>query len=498
MNQTTEIQKLLNNAVHPSLIKPDVSRYIQITEYLNVHPNLSKEFIGFVKLKMTTDKNARTQILIFELIEFTSCRCQPPIINEFNSKSFLQILNLIFNQVNLPVEVSQKALQLVQFWHFYFEQKQDLYPNFSWYYSIIAKKGIEFPIYIPSSYIKTRNEMTSPTQTKNDYQSKLIRDLTVVAENVALGNQLIDEKNTGAVVDVIFNIRVMGKKLEGLLRVLQNSNEQYLESLVLALRSDIIQTGNRYQKFTAKQKVADYNSEWEQTLKLEIKKQDNQFQNTEFKDFTDQEFGVFSENQKQTRVKKEQSNWKSNQLPANKSSNLYSDKDVEWAFPSTISSNRVSISQNNDLFDVFNAFPEIKTNESFEKKEDSIFLSPKETKNSLISTGNRQLISENAFSVDLLGIEINSAQKSNGTNFQNTEWGNFEFFDAKKLQNLIMDDKKNKILIEYSKKDNRYSEIEKQEYDPFFNIPVEPILKSGNINEKKAQKMNSILFKKSQ
>ena len=65
--------------------------------------------------------------------------------NEYHQKQFLKIINTIFNQRDLPKNVKDKTLFLIQFWCYFFENQKDVLPNFEWFYKKIRSMKVEFP-----------------------------------------------------------------------------------------------------------------------------------------------------------------------------------------------------------------------------------------------------------------------------------------------------------------------------------------------------------------
>lgn len=273
MSQNIEINQLISNACHPTFLTTDIDKFQKIADLLKNRPNLCKDFARALKLKLSSEKHPKVQFLLFDLIEYTTCKCTQPLINEYNSKSFLQIINSVFNQNNLPDEVKYKGLMLIQFWNIYFQNKKDLYPNFAWYHNTIVKKGINFPPFVQSNYIDSQPTLDQKSNSNsiianfNEKQEKLFKDLCVVIENINLANQLITEKDLNLLGDVMLNIKVMSKKVSTLPEILAESGEGFLMKLALAIREDMAITIDRYKRLNLGVGIARFESRSEQIIK---------------------------------------------------------------------------------------------------------------------------------------------------------------------------------------------------------------------------------------
>ena len=292
----TELEKLLTEATSQTMIKPDQMKFKRIVEILNSRANLPKEFAKLLKNKIMSLKHPRSQIMLFEVLEFTTCKGSSPLHNEYNNKDFLQTLNSIFNQKTLTEEVRQKLLGLIQFWNFLFSAKKDLYPNFSWYYNSISNRGVQFPQAKQSSYMSAPMQQSQPSgmmsgstqpvqttnvssaqkpvqpvqddeisDTMNDKQRKLFKDLSVVLENMHMANSMMDSNEPG-IDEVIGNMHKMENKLQPLPEKLLQANEGFLHAFCCAILEDMNFTMQRYQRHMNRQPTSKFNSSSEQIL----------------------------------------------------------------------------------------------------------------------------------------------------------------------------------------------------------------------------------------
>lgn len=298
-----ELDKLLSESTSQTVLKPDLSKFKRISEIINSKTNIPKEFMKLLKTKIMSLKHPRSQLLLFELIEFTTCKCAGPMHTEYNNKDFLQTMNSIFNQKQLSDEVRNKLLSLIQFWNIMFESRKDIYQNFSWYYNLILSRGIPFPPFKQSPYLEGKSlqgqgqnqgqgqggnqpGQTQPTQTgfesmpsnftppgKNDdifetmseKQKKLFQDLSVVLENVQLANSMMDE-NERDMEEVISSIQKMEKKLQSLPEKLMQANEGFLHAYCFAILEDTSFTLNRYSRYVQRQPTPRFASNAEQII----------------------------------------------------------------------------------------------------------------------------------------------------------------------------------------------------------------------------------------
>ena len=268
---TGELDKLVREATTSTTIKPDVNRFRRIAELVNAKPTIPKEFVKMLKSRLAAAKHPKSQFLLLDLIEYTTCKCGVHLHNEYNSKVFLQQINAIFNQKMLTDEVRDKALFLIQFWHYFFINKADVLGNFTEYYNTIRKRGVQFPAKTQSDYFVENEspkrkakaesqsmsinvEHTSKDQEKNaidissftEKQKKLWKDLNVVVDNVELANSLIDAKEWESLEEVMNNLEIMEKKLQVLPDKLQKADESFLCDFTNALLADIVTTKSRY------------------------------------------------------------------------------------------------------------------------------------------------------------------------------------------------------------------------------------------------------------
>lgn len=285
----TELDKLLTETTSPTVLKPDLAKFKRMSEILNSRTNLPKEFVKVLRSKIMSLKQPRSQLMLFELMEFTTCKCPGPLHTEYNNKEFLQVLNSVFNQAQLSDEVRNKLLSLIQFWNHMFESRRDIYPNFSWYYNLIQSRGVPFPPIRPSPYLESKQSFGQPSapargpsgfdapssgglsrddamfETLDPKQKKLFSDLRVVLENVNLANSMMDQ-NERDMDEVIASIAKMQNKLQPLPERLLQANEGFLHAFCTAIIEDTGFTLNRYQRYLQRQPAPKFNSQAEQII----------------------------------------------------------------------------------------------------------------------------------------------------------------------------------------------------------------------------------------
>lgn len=311
----SELEKLLTESTSQTVLKPDPAKFKRIVDLINSKLSVPKEFTKMIKSKIMAVKHPRSQLMLFEILEYTTCKCSGALFNEYNNKDFLQNLNSIFNQKTLSDESRNKLLYLIQFWNYVFETKKDIYPNFSWYYNLILSRGVPFPPFKQSAYFEGKlfvpqtqaqvlpqaqfqskaytpepvSHVQTPSQnddvfdTMNDKQKKLFKDLSVVFENLLLANSMMDQ-NERDLDEVIKGISKMEKKLEALPGRLMESNEGFLHAYCLAILEDTTFTLNRYTKFMQRQPAPKFNSSAQQIIDQarQMFNQQNQPTNDEF------------------------------------------------------------------------------------------------------------------------------------------------------------------------------------------------------------------------
>jgi hypothetical protein len=285
-----ELEKLVNEATSQTLLKADLNRLKRISEIINSRSTMPKPFVNLIKTKLASAKHPKSQLLTLELIEYTTCKCGQTLHNEYNSKSFLQIINSIFNQRNLADEVKDKALWLIQFWERFFDSKRDVLGNFGWYYNNINKRGIPFPPFKNSIYYDPNSVAKAPQggnqHQANDYgptmaqpvvgmnfmdhmderEKKLYRDLNVVLDNIKVANSMIDEKDMSAIDDVMINIKSMEKKLLALPDKLSHAQEDFLYKFCMAIIEDIGVTIDRHYRLVSKLSIPKFVSKSDQVV----------------------------------------------------------------------------------------------------------------------------------------------------------------------------------------------------------------------------------------
>lgn len=267
MSQNYTIERMTKEALSSPQSQPDLIKYLAVANQLNSDPFSIKDFITILKTKLAQDNTPKTRLLTLELIEYTSCLCSSQLISEFNRKSFLQHINLLLSDNHLDPYVKLKGLSLIQFFKSHFANKTSEFPNFAWYHKNILNRGIKLPPSEPSPYTNTSiTQVSSNTHPKTivssftERQEKLFKDLLVVVENTNLANSMIDEKEAVATNEVMFNLKVMEKKLLTLPDKLMTAKEDFLYRFSMAVIEDIGVTIDRHYRLTSKLSVPKFNS----------------------------------------------------------------------------------------------------------------------------------------------------------------------------------------------------------------------------------------------
>ena len=261
------IENALKEAVNSSTGRPEISKFQAVSNFINSNQTCIPQYIDSLKSKLTKENSQKTKLLSLELIEFTSSYCSQALISEYNRKSFLQIVNSILVDQSTEPAVKLKAINLIQFFKIYFEKKSHEYPNFDWYYSTVLKKGIRMPPYDGPNYLKLKNNNDgSIIGGLDEKQKKLFEDLKVVYENVLLANSMINEKELVATNEVMYNLKVMEKKLLSLPDRLLQAKEDFLYKFALAVIEDIGLTIDRHYKLTSKLTVQPFDSKSRKVL----------------------------------------------------------------------------------------------------------------------------------------------------------------------------------------------------------------------------------------
>lgn len=262
MSSQQSLIQAANEALSVPSPKPDLSKFSAVLSVMSERSEALPEFISFIKVKMGKDNTPKTRLLTLEMIEFLSCKGNSTIISEFNRKSFLQHLNGLLADPNLDPFVKVKGLAIVQFFKHHFANQATNYPNFQWYHATLTAKGIKLPPYHPSPYSDSASSGSGAgTLGKmNEKQRKLFDDLNVVSENVTVANSMIDERETVALNEVMFNLKVMEKKLLTLPDKLTQAGEDFLYKHSLAVIQDIGFTIDRHYRMTSKLAVPKFES----------------------------------------------------------------------------------------------------------------------------------------------------------------------------------------------------------------------------------------------
>ena len=254
-----ELRAYVKEAINSKHNKPATKIYKKIIDSMNSDKTLIPPFIEVLKAQLSNFKDSQSLYLLFDLIEYSTCRCGEELHLEYNSKSFLKEINSAFGNPGLTNEVKEKALYLVQFWKRFFKEDTVKFKNFPWYYTNIKSKGIPFPADTESPYEHLKvldvseavnlKESQMDVSDLNKKQLKLFNDLNIVVDNIKVANTMIDEKENAGLQDVIMHLNGMEKKMKGLPKKLQKSNEEFLYKYLMAILDDISATKLRYKRF---------------------------------------------------------------------------------------------------------------------------------------------------------------------------------------------------------------------------------------------------------
>lgn len=239
--------------------------------------------------KRLEQKNPKVQLYTLELIEFCTCAGDEIFHEEINRKEFLQAINNIFSQKIISNDVKEKALYLIQFWARFFHNS-GRYSNFIGYYRLVESKGVEFPPYNESPYIKHKKKIkkSGPFEESDPFEyysnlkqqdqaqiggggggaensnfshraNKLKKDLDVVVENIDLTNNIIDtcieERRMDELLpEMILTLEALNQKMNALVEKLTDKNEEHLFNSVLLIIEDINTTKERYKSLMNKKR----------------------------------------------------------------------------------------------------------------------------------------------------------------------------------------------------------------------------------------------------
>ncbi len=281
-----ELERIINQVTSPTVFEPDLTKFAEIRDIINSSKIIPAKFVNLIKEKLIGRKHYKTQLVALELIEFTTCTCNMVLHNLYNSKSFLKLINTIFNQPNLSNKVKEKTLYLIQFWNEFFQQKKDLLSNFAWYYKSIKNRGIDFALYKPSIYLNQTKQNNSSYQNLrqnqnkpkrvvikdvdqslfNQKQSKLYKDLSVVVNLVITINSLISIKDFIKANNLTKTLSQMEYKMQNLPNTLQQKGEKFLFVFLKALFQDINQSKYRLMCLRNKTNLRPFNPSINQVI----------------------------------------------------------------------------------------------------------------------------------------------------------------------------------------------------------------------------------------
>ena len=301
LKKVMELETLINQSTSPTLLRPDLRKFRDISAIISNAPGIEKDFIKIIKSKLKNAQNPKSVLLVLELVEYTTCTCESGLHAEYNDRGFLQVYNTIFNNKNLREEIQLKSLSIVQLWFFLFEAYSATYPNFAWYYNAIKDRGVIFPPFKKSPYLsmnvsqiedksfvenprvsqmvqeRPKGEEISKVEEKESQvhssmrmrgsARRLYKDLCDVYGNIQLSNEMIDQKNIEVADDIIVVIKPIEKRLLALPDKLLEANEDLLYKLCLALIEDAGVSIDRHTRLANKQPVPKFHSKSKVVLK---------------------------------------------------------------------------------------------------------------------------------------------------------------------------------------------------------------------------------------
>lgn len=175
---------------------------------------------------------------------------------------------------------------MIQFWARFFHNS-GRYSNFIGYYRLVESKGVEFPPYNESPYIKHKKTIkkSGPFEESDPFEyysnlkqedqaqiggssessnfshrsNKLKKDLDIVVENIDLTNNIIDtcieERRMDELLpEMILTLEALNQKMNALVEKLTDKNEENLFNNVLLIIEDINTTKERYKSLMSKKR----------------------------------------------------------------------------------------------------------------------------------------------------------------------------------------------------------------------------------------------------
>lgn len=251
------------------------SSFDSFADFLNDSPSLAPSAALLFK-KSIEQCMTRTDYLtnLLDFIEFCSVRVESlPVY--FNEKTFLQVVNTIFRDSESEA-AKNKVLALVGFLRGHFRDSN--LKNFAWYAENIEKRGKELPPFKPSKFETDKKKSTENAQNSlTNKQKTLLAHLKVVEENLALVNDMVDNKQVEASVDALTQLTAFDEKLRKLPEKLGAKEDKFLLKLTQGLIKDSDMTLQRVAALRTKSKVPPFNSEAKKLFEESSKAKNDDF-----------------------------------------------------------------------------------------------------------------------------------------------------------------------------------------------------------------------------
>ena len=112
--------------------------------YIYIYIYRPKEAIKHIKVRLLK-KNVRIQLLTLDLLDMMMTYCKLNFHTLVGSKDFMNILVKLIMAKDVPPEVVQRVLFLIQKWAIKFEKYKDILPLFQDVYNGLKAKDLPFP-----------------------------------------------------------------------------------------------------------------------------------------------------------------------------------------------------------------------------------------------------------------------------------------------------------------------------------------------------------------
>jgi VHS domain len=125
----------------PSILKFTLS---SILSPICITLSRPKEASKYIKQRLLK-KNPRIQWLALTLLDGAMTNCKLQFHSQVCTKDFMKGMITILNISDIPEQISNKVLSLVQKWATEFQHQQDILPLFGTVYEQLQKRGFKFP-----------------------------------------------------------------------------------------------------------------------------------------------------------------------------------------------------------------------------------------------------------------------------------------------------------------------------------------------------------------